>query len=139
MPAPLDTFPSSRNMQSDSQFVRGGASNLTLGLMAAGASGNGISIDSGVGGANGYSVGSFTHSNGIPMNASRLRRESMAHRDLAGSLTNKMSWGGKSVESWVMDEYVCPLDTFTVPTSLRFSCNIGLFDVCVTDLIVTVS
>ena len=95
-------------MQSDSQFSRGGASNLTLGLMAAGASGNGISIDSGVGGANGYSVGSFTHSNGIPMNASRLRRESMAHRDLAGSLTNKMSWGGKSVESWVMDEYVCP-------------------------------
>ena len=76
--------------------------------MAAGASGNGISIDSGVGGANGYSVGSFTHSNGIPMNASRLRRESMAHRDLASSLTNKMSWGGKSVESWVMDEYVCP-------------------------------
>lgn len=109
MPAPIDTFPSSRNMQSDSHFARGGASNLTLGLMAAGASGNGMVMDSGVGGGNGFHVGSFTHSNGIPMNASRLRRESMAHRDLAGSLTNKMSWGGKSVESWVMDEYVCPL------------------------------
>ncbi|KAF8427682.1 hypothetical protein EV426DRAFT_363597 [Tirmania nivea] len=105
MPAPIDTFPSSRNMQSDSQFSRGGASNLTLGLMAAGASGNGMVMDSGVAGSNGF-VGSFTHSNGIPMNASRLRRESMAHRDLAGSLTNKMSWGGKSVESWVMDDLI---------------------------------
>ena len=104
MPAPIDAFRTNRNMQSDSQFPRGGASNLTLGLMAAGASGNGLSMDSGVGGGGGNMVGSFTHSNGIPMNASRLRRESFAHRDLTGSLTNKMSWGGKSVESWVMDE-----------------------------------
>lgn len=105
MPAPIDTFSSSRNMQSDSQFSRAGASNLTLGLMAAGASGNGMSIDNGIGGGNGFNVGSYTHSNGIPMN-SRLRRESMAHRELAGSLTNKMSWGGKSVESWVMDDLI---------------------------------
>ena len=82
---------------------------MTLGLMAAGApSGSGMIMDSGVNGGNGNMVGSYTHSNGIPMNASRLRRESMAQRDMTGSFSNKMSWGGKSVESWVMDEYVCP-------------------------------
>lgn len=53
---------------------------------------------------------SITQNGGIPMSASRLRRESTVGNDLAKSLMGGggMSWGGVSVGSWIRDEYVFP-------------------------------